>query len=147
MDKHEKDLEWSTLCRFQKMSEDFMEKHVNLLDWVAVCVSHHQTLSEPFIRKYHEKLDMDLVSSSQKLSENMIREYEDRVNWRNITRFQSFDENFAMEFHKIDWCYLFRYKLHILSDEFYSLHYRKITCILLAAICNRGSVLVPFNEP
>ncbi|GFU22347.1 hypothetical protein TNCV_568011 [Trichonephila clavipes] len=61
------------------MSEDFMEKHVNLLDWVAV--SHHQTLSEPFIRKYHEKLDMDLVSSSQKLSENMIREYEDRTSY------------------------------------------------------------------
>jgi len=46
---------WSSLCINQKLTEKFMEKHLDKLDSYYIC--RHQKLTEKFMEKHSDKLD------------------------------------------------------------------------------------------
>jgi len=43
------------LCIHQNLSEKFMEKHLDKLDWNSICIN--QNLSEKFMEKHLDKLN------------------------------------------------------------------------------------------
>lgn len=76
MDQHpEKALkiQWSDICKTQKLSEDFLNIFKKYLDWYNI--SYYQTLSEKFIEKNINRLNLSSVISEQKLSEEFIEKY------------------------------------------------------------------------
>lgn len=70
------------------ISKEFIEKYNKDIDWKDICDQFHK-LKEPFMRKFHEYLDWDLVSKAQKLSEKFIEDFQNKVNWKNIFDYQS----------------------------------------------------------
>ena len=79
-----------------KLSEDFIIKFQDKIDWITV--SRYQKLSEDFIRKFQDKVNWDYISTYQKLSEDFIREFVFQVNWYNISEYQKLSEDFIREF-------------------------------------------------
>ena len=51
-------------------------------------ISKHQTLSEDFIEKHKDRVNWWEISSSQKLSEDFIEKNKDIVYWVWISRFK-----------------------------------------------------------
>ena len=103
----------------EKLSEDFIIKYINFLDIERI--SHYQKLSEDFIRKYSDLVDWRNISYFQKLSENFIEEFKDRVDWKEISSRQTLSEDFIRKFQdKIEqsrsWSEITQYQN--LSEEF-----------------------------
>lgn len=65
-------LNWMIICKYQKLSIGFMDKHI------AKCnldvISRYQKLSESFILKYIKKLPMKIVSQYQNMSLIFIKQ-------------------------------------------------------------------------
>jgi hypothetical protein len=59
IDKHKDELDWTMVCRTQKMSETFMEEHKDYLDWEAI--SKYQRLTKQFIEKHMDLLSMKWI--------------------------------------------------------------------------------------
>src|SRR3712207_8820663 len=57
--------------RYQKLSEEFIKKYQDRLDWCYVSIK--QNLSEEFIEKYNDSLDWD--RSEEHTSELQSRQY------------------------------------------------------------------------
>lgn len=53
----------SVLCIYQSLSEDFIKRHKDQVDWNAI--SRYQVLSEEFIEEFRSKLDWDYISLCQ----------------------------------------------------------------------------------
>lgn len=77
---------WMKLARFQNLSEDFIRKHKDKLDWRVVLT--HQNLSEDFIEKecidyinIHPYKDIywDILSAHQELSKDFIKKYKNKL--------------------------------------------------------------------
>ena len=58
---------WELVCREQKLSESFMDKHPDLIHWSNV--SLYQKFSKSFIGKHADRLDMDVVINERFLIE------------------------------------------------------------------------------
>jgi len=56
------------------------------VNWYTI--SKYQKLSEDFIEKYQDKVDWDYISKFQKLSEDFIEKYQDKVNWYRISSYR-----------------------------------------------------------
>jgi hypothetical protein len=73
-----------------------VNKEINLLmsggSWWYI--SYLQKLSESFIEKYKDKVDWSRVSLYQKLSEDFIEKYEDKVDWYCIFKYQKLSPEF-----------------------------------------------------
>ena len=111
-------MKWQDMY-LEKLSEDFIIKYMNFLD--IKLISHYQKLSEDFIRKYSDLVDWRNISYFQKLSENFIEEFKDRVDWREISSRQTLSEDFIRKFQdKIQqsrsWSEITQYQN--LSEEF-----------------------------
>ena len=51
-------IDWSSLCKYEQLSEGFIREFENDVDWNMI--SYSQTLSENFIRKYaHHRLPIE----------------------------------------------------------------------------------------
>ena len=99
---------WYNISEFQKLSEEFIEKHINELELTFLCTN--QKLSEEFIRKYVKKNDLNLIFKYQKLSEEFIKEliksnnvynsgyYKVKLIWGNIFRYQKLSEGFIEKY-------------------------------------------------
>jgi hypothetical protein len=79
----------------KKHSERVLENNIELFsqtewNWVSI----YQVLSEEFIEKHLNKLDLFYVSAFQKLSEKFIEKHSDKLNWDNISKFQKLSEQF-----------------------------------------------------
>ena len=70
--------DWWRISFCQKLSEQFIEKYLNKIDLETV--SECQVLSEKFIEKYSDKLDWIYISECQKLSEQFIKKHFDKIN-------------------------------------------------------------------
>lgn len=57
-------------------------------------------LSEDFLRKYVDKLDWFFVSKCQDLSESLLREFRHKIVWEAIDNTHSFSLEFIREFAK-----------------------------------------------
>ena len=76
-------------------------------------ISQCQKLSEKFIEKYQDKINWNLISKNQnvKLSESLIEKYQDKINWNNISEYQLLSENFIKKYQdKINFSLLLKNK-------------------------------------
>ena len=98
-------LDWGVIFYYRKLQPSLIEEFSHKADdkcWKFI--SEKQTLPEPFIRKYHDKLDWKIISNRQKLSESIIAEFQDKVDWRLISGNQKLSLQFMRKFKdKIDW--------------------------------------------
>jgi hypothetical protein len=110
-------LEYVSTC--QQLSESLIEELADVLDWKYV--SQYQTMSEPFMRKFDQKLNFECLSrqnlpesfikdywnvldmdeiSSHPLSESFIRAFEHQLDWRKIAECQDLSDSFIIEFKR-----------------------------------------------
>ena len=75
--------EKNSLSKYPYLTEQFIEKHSDWLDWGFI--SYYQTLSEKFIEQHKDKIDWYLISERQKLSEKFILKYKNKLNWQKLT--------------------------------------------------------------
>lgn len=78
------DWEIASLSKYPHLTEQFIEKHSDWLDWGFI--SYYQILSEKFIEQHKDKIDWECISSSQKLSEKFILKYKDKLDWWKLTK-------------------------------------------------------------
>ena len=108
----------SWISGFQILSEDFIRRFSDNLDWRKICA--HQVLSEQFIREQKDRVHWAEVSANQRLSEDSIREFKDEVEWNGICVNQHLSEPFLREFAsqipRTSWRPVSKYQK--LSEEF-----------------------------
>ena len=90
-------LDWSILCRENKLDENFIRDFSNKVDWKEI--SKYQELSDDFIREFSDKISWDTLQMYQKLSEDIMREYKDKINFGTIGIFQKLSDDFMKEFN------------------------------------------------
>ena len=69
------------VCRYQKLSEEFMRKHADKLDWNALSI--YQTFSEEFAREYKDKVFWVAMAENQQFGENFKREFAEDLDWKS----------------------------------------------------------------
>ena len=69
---------WLYISRFQKLSEYFIEKHLDKVNWWEI--SCYQTLSEEFIEKHEDKIRWFAVFCNQILSDEFKEKHKCKVN-------------------------------------------------------------------
>src|SRR5574344_2025871 len=114
---------WNYISKKQKLSEKFIEKHYNKVD--LNCILTYQILSESFIEKHYDKVNWNRISQHQKLSESFIEKHYDKVNWNYISTYQTLSESFIEKhYDKVNWFYI---SIHqTVSKEFIEKHKDKI---------------------
>ena len=102
---------WEDICKYQILSEDFIEKNKNFIDWNLI--SKFQTLSESFIEKYKHSLKWDYIVQMQTLSEPFIEkmynfekssentEGETFIYWELISYFQDLSLPFIKQYENL----------------------------------------------
>lgn len=78
---------WSLLSCEYKLTEQFIEKYIDKLNLTRIQI--YQELSESFIDKFADKLNRDLLSQYQVLSDNLIFKYKNQLNWQKCLRYQN----------------------------------------------------------
>lgn len=97
-------LNWAQVSLNQPMSEGFLREFQEVVDWGYLSISSKQTLSEPFIEEFGDKLSWKSISWSQKFSEEFIRKHQDKIDWSNLFTYREFPEAFIREFvPRYDW--------------------------------------------
>lgn len=115
------DVVW--ICSKQNLSESFMRKMKDKLDWNCICM--YQDLSIEFMDEMYEYLDWWVVSSFQELSEQFMDKFKDKLDWKEATYRQDYSEQFAWDhIDYIDINSLLQYNTEVfhpteLSEEFY----------------------------
>jgi len=124
LDKHSNcPLDWKHISQYQKLSEQFIEKHSEDLYWEFV--SYRQKLSETLIEKYSDKVDWSSISEYQKLSEEFIEKHSNKVKWSYISWNQKLSEPFIEKYsHNVDWVQISNHQK--LSEEFIEKHSDKV---------------------
>ena len=93
----------------EDLSEDFIRKNPDNVNWY--CISVSQKLSESLIRDFQDRVNWLKISEYQFLSEAFIREFQDRVNWLKISKYQILSESFILEFKdKVYWYNIYKYQ-------------------------------------
>ena len=116
-------VDWSAICRYQKLSEEFIEEFQDKLYWKHI--SGYQELSVEFIKKFRHKIDWELLSCSKYIDEDTLRKFQYSIDWDRVSRFAEFrfltdkqlSEKFIEEFqNKLDLSQIF--SLPYLSEKF-----------------------------
>ena len=99
----------------EPLSEEFIERNKDLVDLELISI--YQKLSEEFIERNKDLVDWGWISECQKLSEEFIERNKDLVKWYWISRYQKLSEEF-IEQNKdlVGWEYISAYQK--LSEEF-----------------------------
>lgn len=119
IEKHKDNVDWNVICIYQSLSEPFIEKFQDKVNWYTI--SEYQKLSEAFIEKHRDKVNWTIISCRQNLSESFIEKHKDRVNWYNVSKYQKLSESFiAKHYNKMAIRDLVRYQ--ILSENFIESH-------------------------
>lgn len=82
------------LCRYQKLSDTFLNNHWHDLKHYMYELCNGQKLSENFMREHKDELDWDILSYSQSLSEVFMDEMSDVLNWNWISAKQKMNSGF-----------------------------------------------------
>ncbi len=62
-------INWNCISRYQKLSEEFMKKFNDRIDWNKINwhrISRCQIISEEFMRKFNDKIDWNHVSKNER---------------------------------------------------------------------------------
>lgn len=89
---------WTTVSRYQVLSEDFVHEFAERLDWEHVLT--YQTLSQRFLAehsKYYTEDCWRLISRYQQLSEDFIQQHASKVDWNNVARYQRVSGRFLTQ--------------------------------------------------
>lgn len=78
IENYQQKFNWRELCTYQRLKEEFIRKHINLIDqydcWYELVM--YQKLSEKFIKDFNHKLDLELVYVYQN---NLTKEFYDEI--------------------------------------------------------------------
>ena len=142
--------EWKNVWEYQKMSIEFIEKHINHADWYFI--PRNQKLTIEFWDKYWDKMDHEVIFIKMRLKEDQIRFYIDKAlkddikrrgtyveehYWAMISEHQKLSESFLREFQdKVNWWHLSenKKKLHLskhFRDEMLNAGYKLYSSIHL----------------
>jgi len=83
MEKHKDDLDWYQVSITQNLSEEFIIKYMEYFSYKTISI--YQKLSEEFIEKYIDELDIDLLSLNQDLSERFIEKNISKINFKKYS--------------------------------------------------------------
>jgi hypothetical protein len=81
---------WSKISGFQKLTESFIEKYSDKLNWDSLV--RYQSLSDGFMRKHSDKLNWWAVAYFQKYSEEFLIEFFDEIigaTQSNVNRYKN----------------------------------------------------------
>ena len=118
-------INWKKLCYDKKLSEEFIIKNYNKVDWENIGI--YQKLSEDFIKLYaielefncydnniiirKNLLDLNIALRYQKLSCSFLNKYINKINFELISQYQELDTNFIIKYMKdLDWKKLCKYQ-------------------------------------
>lgn len=73
-------------------------KYKTYKDYILSILGRYQKLTQDFIAKYKDKVNWNDISKYQKLSESFIKKNKNRVNWYNIFRCQDLSESFMNKY-------------------------------------------------
>lgn len=126
------------LITSRKLSEEFIEKYIVTTDKYWEEISRFQNLSESFMDKYKDKLNWDMMMISQAMSEEFIISHIDYINWKSLSIYKRdyLSADFLLKYKdKVHWDIIsdkYKYfsnedleKLHdlILWDTYINKHY------------------------
>ena len=94
------DFNWcaSDLYRDNKLSEDFIRKFQDKVDWFWISV--YQELSEDFILEFKNMLDLWEISKTQKLSDDFIRKHQNLIRWSGLANNIYISDEIKQQFKK-----------------------------------------------
>lgn len=104
--QHKDQLDWSEVCRYQKLEESLMDQLYDYVDWPAI--SYWQIhLSQNFIRRHWWDLSKDQLFRTHQLSQSLIREFLDHINLDFLVQTHELSINFIRQFSdNLDWVLL-----------------------------------------
>jgi len=89
------------IIMYQKVSSKILDTYISeakYIDWVSIITT--QDLSEDFIEKHEDKINMDLVSKYQKLSIGFIEKHISKLDLDLLIVNNNFDDDFIMKYIK-----------------------------------------------
>ena len=109
-------IDWDYICKNQDLTEEFIEKHIDKLDFFLL--SKYQVLTEKFIEKHMDKLDIFELSKNNKFSHEFIVKYRNEFPMFSLLKEQNFKnqyiiKGFGMNLQSI----LFIFKHQSLTEE------------------------------
>lgn len=108
--QHKDQLDWTNVCRYQKLEQSFIEQMDQYVNWIAVS-KWQLHLSQDFIRKNWDKLNKPLLSRHTTFSESFLREFKDEIDWEMIIHTQKISINIMREFRDIlPWDFIYQYQ-------------------------------------
>lgn len=143
---NEQEPDWDLISKHFKLSEEFMRKYSDKLNWMNLCIyqfmsvnfmrefiihlkfpflAFYQVLDFEFLKDYAPRLKWNHVSRHQHLTEDMIRYFQHRVDWDNISTYQKLSEEFIIEYNEqVNWKYVSEYQA--LSEKFIEQYKNKL---------------------
>ena len=93
-------VDWEWLVRTHRLSEEFLWRFQDRVDWTLVYTHQVRPFSERFIRAFHTRLDFTRIQLPYDVTMDYLREFGSRHNWAMLTRdFQEWQmEQFS------EWC-------------------------------------------
>ena len=93
--------DWVEICRYQRLSEKFLNKYLDKLNWFEV--TEHQKLSNQFIKTHYKLLDSYKLYIYQKLDTELLEFLNEKLNfgytaWYNVSRYQILEESFILKY-------------------------------------------------
>lgn len=90
-------LDVNALCKYQKLSEEFLEKYAVYLPW-AIISRYQDHLSEKFIENHSDNMDWHCVALYQKnISEYFLLKHKDKFHFEDIPLNHKLSEDFIWE--------------------------------------------------
>ena len=111
--------DYASISECIQLSDEFIDKHINSLDLSAQ--NKKFKLSEYVKDKYYDKIGLDNLCKYQELSLEFIKKYKDIIPWSAACRFQTLDEStISLYKNYVDWQMCYSYQ--DMSDEFIKTH-------------------------
>lgn len=94
--KYEDKLDWNSLIKSTKFTEDILEKNIHKID--PAIISKYQDLSPEFIDKYCDRLDWHYICEFQKLTEWLMRKHSNKLDWGQTSWYQKLSKTFIEDY-------------------------------------------------
>ena len=108
--QHKDQLDWTQVCRYQKLEQSFIQQMDQYVNWVAIS-KWQLRLSEDFIRRNWNKLIKPLLYKYHIFSETFLRQFKDQIDWEILIHNQSISINLMREFRdELPWDFIYQYQ-------------------------------------
>lgn len=108
--EHKDQLDWTAVCRWQKLEQSFIEQMDQYVNWIAIS-KWQLHLSEDFIRRNWNKLNKPLLAKHTTFSQSFLREFRNCINWDEVVINQELTIDFIREFRdQLPFDYIFEHQ-------------------------------------